>query len=93
MAKRKQVTAVADRELCEVLKPFEADRSLETGDVVDAAGWRMLRQLIEQKYLRRMSKAEVERYDNGGKRPMKKKTAKAKTARKPRNVAQATNTE
>lgn len=37
----------------EVLKPFQAgDRRLKTGEIVDASGWRLLRQLIEQRYVR-----------------------------------------
>ena len=36
----------------EVVKPFRGDRPYEPGEIVDATGWRLVRQLVAQRYLR-----------------------------------------
>lgn len=35
----------------EVLRPFDGDRPYQRGEVVNMAGWRWARQLVERRYL------------------------------------------
>lgn len=45
----------------EVIRQFTGDRVYAPGEVVDAAGWRTLDKLVEQRYLRPVPIAGVER--------------------------------
>ena len=43
-----------------VIRPFESDRPLKAGEVVDVSTWRMARSLVERRYIRPATNAEIE---------------------------------
>lgn len=43
----------------EVLKAFRGDRPYEPGEQVDGSGWRLLPQLLSQRYLRELDRQPV----------------------------------
>ncbi len=43
-----------------VLRPFEADRSLKAGEIVDVESWRYARQLTERRYIRPATEGEIQ---------------------------------
>lgn len=47
------------QQLCMVIRPFEADRMLQAGEVVDVSGWRLADQLIARRYIRPVAVAEI----------------------------------
>ena len=43
-----------------VTRPFEGQRPFEVGELVDAEGWKYMRQLAERRYIRPATLAEIE---------------------------------
>lgn len=55
-----------------VLKPFKgADREYQSGDVVDAGGWRLLQPLLSQRRIRMATTEEIAALTGGEKRRSK----------------------
>lgn len=43
-----------------VIRPFESDRQLCAGEVVDVSTWRTARSLVERRFIRPATAAEIE---------------------------------
>jgi hypothetical protein len=42
-----------------VLRPFEGEQAFTAGEVVDVTAWRLARQLVERRYIRPATEAEI----------------------------------
>lgn len=63
-----------------VIRDFLADRALKTGELVDTSGWRLERQLREQRFIRPATEDEIAEFRKAA--GQKQQTAAAALPRK-----------